>query len=36
MGIFIPHMKSLCPTLWLGEVCTDENAGDYDAQSMIV
>ena len=30
-------MKFVCLNLWLGEVCTDDNADDDDdAQSMIV
>ena len=33
MDIFIPNLKFL--TLWLGEVCADNNTND-DAQSMIV
>ena len=28
MGIFIPNMNFLCLTLWLGGVCTDNNAND--------
>ena len=40
MRIFIPDMKFLCLTLWLGGVCTDDtNNGandDNNGQSMIV
>ena len=35
MCICVPNMKFLCPTLWQGEVCTDDDAND-DGQSMIV
>ena len=44
MCICIPNMKFLCPTLWQGEVCTDDDDDDdandddanVDGQSMIV
>ena len=40
MGIFVPNMKFLCLSLWLGEVCTDdandEDANDHNRQSMTV
>ena len=34
-GIFIPNMKFLCLTLWLGGVCTDDDddAKDDDANN---
>ena len=31
MHIFIPNMKFLCLTLWLGELCTDDNDSDSEA-----
>ena len=30
IGIFVPNMKFLCQTLWLGGVCTDDDANDDD------
>ena len=35
MCICVSNIEFLCPTLWLVEVCTDDNA-DIDGQSMIV
>ena len=39
MCICKPNVKFLCLTLWQGEVCTDDDADDAnanDGQSMIV
>ena len=29
----VPNMKFLCLTLWQGEVCTDDNNDDTDANA---
>ena len=32
MGIFLKNIKFLCLALWLGEVCTNDDANDNDVR----